>query len=103
VYVSLLGIIRSFRAVFLFALFWLFGTPIFLLPPKIENWSLYNQTIGSDYYLETIRPVSDKILGGSLRLFVRKFTVTTGLGSDRRINNRYEHSNYLFSGSFYEY
>lgn len=53
-----------------------FGLPLFLLPEKIEKegkWaSFYNATIGSTLYTNTIRPWSDKILGGSLRLFVEK-------------------------------
>jgi len=48
-----------------------FGLPVFLLPAKIEDWSRYNQTIGSDVYQEDIRPYVDKFLGGSLRLFYR--------------------------------
>ncbi len=36
-----------------------------------EGQGWYNSTIGSDFYQETIRPVTDPLLGGSLRLFVR--------------------------------
>ncbi len=46
-----------------------FGFPVYLIPKTIEGFSLYNQTIGSDYYQENIRPFSDKILGGMLRSF----------------------------------
>lgn len=53
-----------------------FGLPVFLLPPKLEGdgrWqNLYNTTIGSDTYQNTIRPVVDVALGGALRLFVQK-------------------------------
>ncbi|MDI3527572.1 MAG: hypothetical protein PWR03_1755 [Tenuifilum sp.] len=49
------------------------GLPTFLLPPKIESegfWpNLYNKTLGSDTYQYEIKPISDKILGGTLRLF----------------------------------
>ncbi|WP_188467406.1 efflux RND transporter permease subunit [Marivirga lumbricoides] len=48
-----------------------FGLPVFLLPSKWEGQEWYNNTIGSDLYQEDIRPISDKLLGGSLRLFVR--------------------------------
>jgi len=66
-----------------------FGTPIFLLPSRIEPrmertlhsvavtqelgyWAqLYNRTLGSTFYREKIRPHSDIVLGGTLRLFTR--------------------------------
>ena len=48
-----------------------FGLPVFLLPDKLEGEGklkeFYNTT-----YKEKIRPVSDAVLGGSLRLFVEK-------------------------------
>ncbi|GAB4317191.1 MAG: efflux RND transporter permease subunit [Bacteroidales bacterium] len=50
-----------------------FGLPIFLLPQKVpvQKWysGLYNSTIGSQWYNEQARPVVNKVLGGSLRLF----------------------------------
>jgi len=55
-----------------------FGLPVFLLPDKIEKeeknyWEeLYMKTIGSTTYKEKIKPIVDKTLGGSLRLFVQK-------------------------------
>ena len=53
-----------------------FGLPVFLLPDKLEGerwWSsLYNQTIGTTRYKEEVKPLIDKALGGSLRLFVQK-------------------------------
>ncbi len=48
-----------------------FGIPVFMLPAKWEGQEWYNKTIGSTVYQETIRPISDKVLGGSLRMFVR--------------------------------
>lgn len=51
----------------------LFGLPVFLLPAKLEGdkWyvSLYNKTLGSELYTEKLKPVVDKALGGTLRLF----------------------------------
>ena len=48
-----------------------FGLPVFMLPEKMEGEGklakFYNTT-----YKETIRPVTDAALGGSLRLFVEK-------------------------------
>ena len=53
-----------------------FGLPVFLLPEKLEGegrWTdLYNRTLGSTTYKEDIKPIVDKALGGSLRLFVQK-------------------------------
>lgn len=53
-----------------------FGLPIFLLPEKMEGegeWEeFYNKTLGSPTYKEKVKPVVDKALGGSLRLFVQK-------------------------------
>ncbi|HDP76196.1 MAG TPA: efflux RND transporter permease subunit [Bacteroidales bacterium] len=52
---------------------WAIGIPVFLLPNKIESksvWAeMYNKTIGSDTYQYTLKPIADKALGGSLRLF----------------------------------
>ncbi len=59
---------------FLFIL--LFGLPVFLLPEKVEGdgkWrELYNKTLGTQNYKEKVKPIVDKALGGSLRLFVQK-------------------------------
>jgi multidrug efflux pump subunit AcrB len=55
-----------------------FGLPVFLLPAKWEGQNWYNQTIGSDVYQENIRPYSDKVLGGALRLFVRNVYERSG-------------------------
>lgn len=53
-----------------------FGLPVFLLPEKMEGddkWTeIYNNTLGTTTYKEKLKPVVDKVLGGSLRLFVQK-------------------------------
>lgn len=53
-----------------------FGLPVFLLPDKLNGdsrWeNLYNQTLGSTFYKEKIKPHVDTWLGGTLRLFVQK-------------------------------
>jgi len=50
-----------------------FGIPIQWLPSKIEqegNWaSWYNKTFGSTWFTLDVRPIAEKALGGSLRLF----------------------------------
>lgn len=53
-----------------------FGLPVFLLSEKLEGegkWEeRYNKTLGSSTYKEKVKPIVDKALGGSLRLFVQK-------------------------------
>lgn len=59
-------------AVFILA----FGLPVFMLPEKIESdgkfASLYNSTLGSARYKESIKPWVDCAFGGTLRLFAEK-------------------------------
>lgn len=66
-----IGFIARFRKTFIALLVLLFGIPVFMLPSKWEGHEWYNRTLGSDMYQEKIRPHSDKLLGGALRLFVR--------------------------------
>lgn len=53
-----------------------FGLPVFLLPEKMDGdgkWAeIYNKTLGTPTYKEKVKPIVDKVLGGSLRLFVQK-------------------------------
>src|SRR6056297_2396586 len=50
-----------------------FGIPIYKLPDKIEKDNkiaeIYNNTLGSDWYQNNIKELTDKYLGGTLRLF----------------------------------
>ena len=71
-----------------FILLLAFGIPVFLLPEKIEYntrdkkktytaidslWiDNYNQLMSNETYKEKIKPIIDKALGGTLRLFVQK-------------------------------
>jgi multidrug efflux pump subunit AcrB len=54
----------------------LFGLPVFLLPDKIEKDTSfakkYNKIMGDETFKEKIKPVLNKALGGTLRLFVEK-------------------------------
>ncbi len=82
-YIFIIEFLRRFKKIVIFGLLLLFGIPIFLLPPKLEQKlgenieeqpfyiDFYNKTIGSKFYQEEIRPHSDAYLGGTLRLFVR--------------------------------
>lgn len=53
-----------------------FGIPVFLLPEKMEGegfWiESYNKIFDNSTYKDKVKPVVDKLLGGSLRLFVDK-------------------------------
>lgn len=53
----------------------LFGLPVFLLPDKINKeteWAkFYNQIFNTETYKEKVKPITDKFLGGTLRLFVQ--------------------------------
>lgn len=64
---------RRFRRAFIVLAILMFGLPIWLIPDKISKEtqlaSLYNKTLGSDLFLLKIKPVLNKVLGGSLRLF----------------------------------
>jgi multidrug efflux pump subunit AcrB len=53
-----------------------FGLPVFMLPQKLENaeslWAkTYNNTIGSKWFNSNARALTEKIMGGALRLFVK--------------------------------
>ena len=58
-----------------------FGLPVFMLPDKIEpkddrplkGWEeMYNKVSTDNFYKESVKPVVEKVFGGSLRLFVEK-------------------------------
>ncbi|MBC6994441.1 efflux RND transporter permease subunit [Neolewinella lacunae] len=68
-YERLLGFLLRFRKTVLFLTILAFGIPIWWLPRQVEGWTLYNDTIGSDFYQDQLRPPLNKILGGSFRLF----------------------------------
>ncbi len=65
-------LLRYRKTVFLAALL-AFGLPVFLLPSRLADThrlaAFYNPVLGSDWYLENVRPWTERILGGSLRLF----------------------------------
>lgn len=75
-YASLIGFVCRFRVVMCMLLVLAFGLPVFLLPEKLEEtdrWSvLYNKVFNNPTYKENVKPIIDKALGGSLRLFAEK-------------------------------
>ena len=74
IYIGVIRFTKQRKWIFIILLILGFGLPIHWLPQKIETekengWStLYNKTLGGRAY-QDFRPVAEKILGGSLRLF----------------------------------
>lgn len=68
-YAALLGFLLRWRKTAVLAVVLLFGLPVFMLPSKVEGWDWYNRILGSDAYREDIKPIADKWLGGTFRLF----------------------------------
>ena len=81
-------VLSRWRALAYVVLVLAFGLPVFLLPEKLEYDSSkkqdaytaadsflinrYNDVIGGETYKNKVKPVIDKALGGTLRLFVQK-------------------------------
>lgn len=73
-----------YRKITLSGFILLFGLPIFLLPGKWETQGWYDDTIGSDFYQETLKPHINKWLGGSLRLFYQEVYERSGFRSPEK-------------------
>ena len=75
-YQSGIFFLLRYRKAVLITLIFIFGVPLFLLPRASKGntvWDkCYNATIGSSLYSNTIRPVTDKWLGGTLFLFLNR-------------------------------
>ena len=75
-YIRLIGWICRYRVMACVLLVLAFGLPVFLLPEKLEGegvWAeYYNKVFDNPTYKEKVKPIVDKALGGSLRLFVDK-------------------------------
>lgn len=75
-YMWLIRILCRWRVAVCILLLLGFGLPVFLLPEKMkgdDKWAeVYNKTLGTSTYKEKVKPVVDKALGGSLRLFIQK-------------------------------
>jgi multidrug efflux pump subunit AcrB len=71
-YSRLILLVKRWNWAFIILFILGFGIPVHWLPQKIEKdngWArIYNKTVGSEFYKD-IRPVFEKIAGGSLRLF----------------------------------
>lgn len=70
-----------------------FGLPFFAMPNEIKSEStgakIYNTIFGSKVYQESIRPYTDVIFGGALRLFVEKVYNGSYWGRDNDEVNLY--------------
>ncbi|MEM0992565.1 MAG: efflux RND transporter permease subunit [Bacteroidota bacterium] len=69
-YKNLLAFLIQKKAWVITGIILLFGLPVFLLPNKLENQAWYNKTLGNTYYVEAIKPTVNRLLGGTLRLFL---------------------------------
>ena len=64
---------QRFRWAFIVLAILMFGLPVWLIPEKMKGenrvagW--YNKTIGGETWQQKIKPVADKALGGTIRLF----------------------------------
>jgi multidrug efflux pump subunit AcrB len=58
------------RAWVITAIVLLFGLPVFMLPNQWKGQEWYNKTLGNDKYVENIKPYVNRVLGGTLRLFM---------------------------------
>ena len=72
-YEKMIRFAQRFRWAYIVAAILLFGLPINDLPTRMEGeeWyhKLYQKTLASDTYVQKLKPVLDKTLGGTLRLF----------------------------------
>lgn len=69
-YQKLITLLRKYRKAVWILLILTFGLPLFMLPSSLPGHEWYNQTIGSSWYHDKVRPYVDKFTGGALRLFV---------------------------------
>lgn len=75
-YQGMIYYLCRFRVIACLLLLLGFGLPVFMLPEKMEGegkWAeYYNKVFDNPTYKEKVKPVVNKALGGSLRLFVEK-------------------------------
>ncbi|WP_455673278.1 efflux RND transporter permease subunit [Phocaeicola sp.] len=75
-YQKLIHVMCRFRVAACLLLLLAFGLPVFMLPDKMEGEgkfaTYYNKVVDNSTYKEKVKPVIDKVLGGSLRLFAEK-------------------------------
>ena len=86
IYLRSINFIVRFRVAFIIFAILVFGIPIFYLPdslPKNRRYDMkdselteverfYNKTLGNKKYVQDVKPVLNKVLGGTFRLFSEK-------------------------------
>ena len=85
-YLRVINFIIRYRAAFIVAAILVFGLPVFFLPDSLPKntrnqvrdedrtkfQKVYNKTLGNRKYVQDVKPVVNKALGGTLRLFNEK-------------------------------
>lgn len=75
-YQRLINFMCRYRVTACILLVLAFGLPVFMLPEKMEGdgkfAAYYNKVFNNATYKEKVKPIVDKALGGSLRLFAEK-------------------------------
>jgi multidrug efflux pump subunit AcrB len=87
IYARIITVTQKRKRWIVTAIILIFGLPVFMLPDRLGEkrgyfyvpdknpgfWvDLYNSTIGSVFYKEKVKPISDVALGGTFRLFAQK-------------------------------
>ncbi len=75
-YLWLIRFLLRFRPIAIILLILAFGLPVFMLPAKIDSvgpWAVrYNKIVTATKFKDKVRPIIEKSLGGTLRLFAQK-------------------------------
>ncbi|MCK7556206.1 efflux RND transporter permease subunit [Chitinophaga sedimenti] len=80
--------VGQYRKSFLVCIILVWGIPLGSLPDHIDGKSaftrIYNETLGSPYFIRKVRPELDRYLGGMARSFIRSVKANGGLQSEAR-------------------
>jgi len=78
--------LRKYKKTVAVVLILFFGLPVFLLPKELKSdhrlATVYNNTLGTQWYQSEIKPIADLWLGGTIRLFyerIFKYSVSAGV------------------------
>ena len=92
IYLEILETISKYKLVSFFFLVYVFGLPFFMLPEKVNdsdstyaNW--YNESLGSDKFINKIKPVLSRYTGGALKLFIEN-TYNSSRPNEYKINEK---------------
>ena len=93
-YLSGIAFVSRFKWAFVIALILAFGLPVQYLPDKLGKsdeelnlWqSIYNNTIGSEFYIQHLKKYVNYTLGGTLRLFTDEVNHSNYYQSNERTN-----------------